>query len=71
MNSNFKNKCFINYSQKAFQCTVLRTKWHGGVLSALALYSGWPGFKSRPEDRLFWLRFFVVFLSPFGPVSGQ
>jgi hypothetical protein len=33
------------------------------VVSIPALYSGSPGFKSRPKDRTSWLRIFVIFLS--------
>jgi hypothetical protein len=35
------------------------------VVNTPASYAGGPGFKSRPADRLFWLRFLVVFLSPY------
>jgi hypothetical protein len=36
----------------------------GRVINTLALFSGGPGFKSLPGDRLSWLMFIVVFLSP-------
>jgi hypothetical protein len=42
----------------------------GRVVSTPASYSGGPGFKSRPGDRLYWLRFFVVFLSPSRKMPG-
>lgn len=32
------------------------------VVSTLVSYSGGPGFKCRPKDRLSWWKFFVVFL---------
>jgi hypothetical protein len=32
---------------------------------------GGPGFKSRPENWLSWLRFFVIFLSPCKKMAGQ
>jgi hypothetical protein len=37
------------------------------VVNTPASYSGGPGFKRRPGDRLSWLRVFVVFLSPSRP----
>jgi hypothetical protein len=36
------------------------------VVNTPASYSGGSGFKSWPRDRLSWLRFLVVFLSPPG-----
>jgi hypothetical protein len=41
------------------------TKLLGRVVSIPASYSGGPGFKTRPRDRLSWQRGFKVFLSPF------
>jgi hypothetical protein len=40
------------------------TEDRGRVVSTPASYSGGRGFKSRPRDRLSWLRFSVVFLIP-------
>jgi hypothetical protein len=36
-----------------------------------ASYSGAPGFKSQPGERQSWLRFLLVFLSPFKQTPGQ
>jgi hypothetical protein len=40
------------------------TERRGGKFNTPASYSGGPGFKSRPGDRLSCLRFFVVSLIP-------
>jgi hypothetical protein len=40
--------------------------WTPGIMrDRHATCAGGPGFRSRTEGRLSWLRFFVVFLSPF------
>jgi hypothetical protein len=44
------------------------TEHRGRVVNILASYSGGPGFKSRPGDRLPLLRFFVVFFSTTGQI---
>jgi hypothetical protein len=49
---------------------VFQTERHGRVVSIPASYSGGRGFKSRPGDQLFWLRFLVVFLSPSRQMPG-
>jgi hypothetical protein len=43
--------------------TTCDTERRGWVVNTPALYSGGPGFKSLPGDRLSWLRFFVFFFS--------
>jgi hypothetical protein len=45
---------------------ILVTESSGRVVNTPASYSGGPRFKSRPGDRLSWLRFFVVFSIPPG-----
>jgi hypothetical protein len=40
-------------------------------LALLRRIRGGPGFKSLPEDRLSWLKFFVVLLSPYKQMTGQ
>jgi hypothetical protein len=40
------------------------------VVSTRSSDSGGPGFKSRPGDRLSWLRFFLVLLSPSRHIPG-
>jgi hypothetical protein len=47
------------------------TERRGRIISTPAAYSGGPRFKSRPGNRLSWLRFFVVFLSPSRQMPGQ
>jgi hypothetical protein len=42
----------------------LLTERHGRVVYTPASYSGGPGFKSRPRDRLSCPGFFMVFLGP-------
>jgi hypothetical protein len=42
---------------------ILCTKRCGWLVNSSASYSGGPGFKSRPEYHLSWLRPFVVFPS--------
>jgi hypothetical protein len=49
----------IGSKQRAFHAG--RAKW----LNNPASYWRRPGFKSRPGDRLSWLRFLVIFLSPY------
>jgi hypothetical protein len=39
--------------------------WSRVVVNTSASYSGCHRLKSRPNDRLSWLRVFVVFISPF------
>jgi hypothetical protein len=46
------------------------TERRGRVVNAAASYSGRHEFKSRPADRLSWLRLFVFFLSPSRKISG-
>jgi hypothetical protein len=41
------------------------------VVSTSALFSGIPGFKSGPRDRLSWLRLLVVFFSQFVQARAQ
>jgi hypothetical protein len=43
--------------------TARETERRSRVVSTPASYSGDTGFKFRPGDRLFWLRFFVFFQS--------
>jgi hypothetical protein len=52
---------YISTTPAECRCRVVKTP---------ASYSGGPGFKSRPGDRLFWLRLFVVFLNPYRQMSG-
>jgi hypothetical protein len=46
------------------------TEFRSRVINTPASYSGDPGFKSRPGDRLSWLRVFVVFLSLYSRMPG-
>lgn len=50
---------------------VLRLCGGGIVVSTPTLYSRGPGLKSRPGDRISWLRVFAVFLSPSKKVPGK
>jgi hypothetical protein len=43
---------------------AMDTERRGRVVNTPASYPGGPGFKFRPFDRLSWLIFFVVSLSP-------
>jgi hypothetical protein len=51
-----------------YKANLLVTERCGGVVRISAAYSGGPGFQSRPRDRVSWLRFFVVLLSPSRPL---
>jgi hypothetical protein len=46
------------------------TESRGRVANTTASYSGELGFKSRRGDRLSWLEFFVVSLSPSRQIPG-
>jgi hypothetical protein len=46
------------------------TERRGQMVMNIASYSGRPGFKSRPWDWLYWLKCFVVFLSPSRQMPG-
>jgi hypothetical protein len=59
---------FCNYRLFSFYSSL--TEHRDRVVNAPVSYSGGPGFKSRPEGRLFWLTFFVVFLSPSRQMPG-
>jgi hypothetical protein len=48
---------------------LYRASWCSG--NALYLYLGSAVFKSRSSHRLLWLRFFVVFLSPYRQISEE
>jgi hypothetical protein len=44
---------------------------HGRMVRIPASYSGGPGFKSRPGDRLSWVRTFVVLRRPSRQIPGE
>jgi predicted SAM-dependent methyltransferase len=41
-----------------------KTEFRGQVFNTPASYSGGPGFNSRPDTRIYKLRFFMVLLIP-------
>jgi hypothetical protein len=49
------NKCRVGVD--TWQTYIVQIKRLSRVLNITALYSEYPGFKSRPGDRLFCLRF--------------
>jgi hypothetical protein len=60
--------CFhtFNFSLRIPYSYTSFTERPSSVVSSPASYSGGAGFKSRPGDRLSWLRFVVVFSVPPG-----
>jgi hypothetical protein len=56
--------CYFAVRIPKFLETIIDSNDGGWVVNTSASYSRRPGFKSRPRDRPFWLRPFVVFLNP-------
>jgi hypothetical protein len=61
------NKIIINLNFRLFLSLVAKLRCQVYMKSAFVPIT--PGFKSRHEDRLFWLRIFIVFLAPSWPRS--
>jgi hypothetical protein len=55
---------YLTLYEKQTTISLCTMTWTPNVMvNTSATYLGGPEFKSRPENRLFWLRFLVVFLS--------
>jgi hypothetical protein len=63
--------CFKAVIFSLVTCHKLSSESRGQMVNIPASYSGGPGFKSRPGDRLSWLRYFVVFLSSSKQMQGS
>jgi hypothetical protein len=69
LRKNFRNGVPERLSTKMLMLIIITER--GGLLDDTpASCSGGLGFKSRPEDRLFWLSVFVVFFSPSRQMPG-
>jgi hypothetical protein len=55
---------FAKPSKTEFQSFLSGTECHGRVVNTSVSYSGGPGFKSLPRDRLSWLMFSWFFSVP-------
>jgi hypothetical protein len=69
----FQTFLFVSFplSFASFLFLPFFTKRHGWVVKAPTSYSGGLEFKSRPGHRLYWLKIFVIFLSPPGKFQGS